>query len=174
MGAVVEIWFESLIPFLLKDSHIVQWSQRPWRSRSWSFLCTHTPLRGSSTFPQRFASSIPTGNKFQRCGWWAGELGETRRWQEAKAGRRPSWSLWNLQPATTLIYTRNVPSRHLPMWALLCCGFVRETSQTSQQALRNHSSSMTQCQDEFRNLAECVIKILTDFENLRDNLGHNK
>ena len=24
MGAVVEIWFESLIPFLLKDSHIVQ------------------------------------------------------------------------------------------------------------------------------------------------------
>ena len=23
MGAVVEIWFESLIPFLLKDSHIV-------------------------------------------------------------------------------------------------------------------------------------------------------
>ena len=25
MGAVVEIWFESLIPFLLKDSHIVQW-----------------------------------------------------------------------------------------------------------------------------------------------------
>ena len=25
MGAVVEIWFEYLIPFLLKDSHIVQW-----------------------------------------------------------------------------------------------------------------------------------------------------
>ena len=25
MGAVVEIWFESLIPFLLKDSHIVHW-----------------------------------------------------------------------------------------------------------------------------------------------------
>ena len=25
MGAVVEIWFESLIPFLLKDCHIVQW-----------------------------------------------------------------------------------------------------------------------------------------------------
>ena len=24
MGAVVEIWFESLISFLLKDSHIVQ------------------------------------------------------------------------------------------------------------------------------------------------------
>ena len=24
MGAVVEIWFEYLIPFLLKDSHIVQ------------------------------------------------------------------------------------------------------------------------------------------------------
>ena len=27
MGAVVEIWFESLIPFLLKDSHIVHWEQ---------------------------------------------------------------------------------------------------------------------------------------------------
>ena len=26
MGAVVEIWFESLIPFLLKDSHIVHWA----------------------------------------------------------------------------------------------------------------------------------------------------
>ena len=25
MGAVVEIWFEYLIPFLLKDSHIVHW-----------------------------------------------------------------------------------------------------------------------------------------------------
>ena len=25
MRAVVEIWFESLIPFLLKDSHIVHW-----------------------------------------------------------------------------------------------------------------------------------------------------
>ena len=25
MGAVVKIWFESLIPFLLKDSHIVHW-----------------------------------------------------------------------------------------------------------------------------------------------------
>ena len=25
MGAVAEIWFKSLIPFLLKDSHIVQW-----------------------------------------------------------------------------------------------------------------------------------------------------
>ena len=28
MGAVVEIWFESLNPFLLKDSHIVQWQRR--------------------------------------------------------------------------------------------------------------------------------------------------
>ena len=40
MGAVVEIWFESLIPFLLKDSHIVQWLSEPpegklmW-SKSW-------------------------------------------------------------------------------------------------------------------------------------------
>ena len=29
MGAVVEIWFESLIPFLLKDSHIVQCMTKP-------------------------------------------------------------------------------------------------------------------------------------------------
>jgi len=42
MGAVVEIWFEYLIPFLLKDSHIVQWlttttrpepTARTWRIR---------------------------------------------------------------------------------------------------------------------------------------------
>ena len=30
MGAVVEIWFKSLIPFLLKDSHIVQCGNKPW------------------------------------------------------------------------------------------------------------------------------------------------
>ena len=33
MGAVVEIWFESLIPFLLKDSHIVQWWLQGGKSR---------------------------------------------------------------------------------------------------------------------------------------------
>ena len=38
MGAVVEIWFESLIPFLLKDSHIVHSFNPPTSSKPYVAL----------------------------------------------------------------------------------------------------------------------------------------
>ena len=42
MGAVVEIWFESLIPFLLKDSHIVHWLAKK-ALRQWLLLVSNQP-----------------------------------------------------------------------------------------------------------------------------------
>ena len=66
MWAVVEIWFESLIPFLLKDSHIVQcWTLRlriwtysllfcqriPWRI--WPILKRHSAAQVGTFLPGR-------------------------------------------------------------------------------------------------------------------------
>ena len=66
MGAVVEIWFESLIPFLLKDSHIVQCIEKckkiewKWKldivAEDWKSL----PISGNhgQVNPKRFIFSL--------------------------------------------------------------------------------------------------------------------
>ena len=68
MGAVVEIWFESLIPFLLKDSHIVHWDATKWSTAD-TRKCGSSDFNMQfgcfNTFCAFFATKLTMGKSFQ-------------------------------------------------------------------------------------------------------------